>query len=169
MDNELVLDSKDIRAVGGKISRRPGQSSYFLGLDNTEKTIKTPDELDLHEMISSSLGHLCEGSALEGLATRLDPRLHRKLHCWGLQTHCITCTVQMGNYMLFLWLFKVSVGLNYLQDFPVLFPALINKAIIRCFPLVDDEAEGMGDRLSFPAYNLFSHLIIPRELIKKPY
>lgn len=117
----------------------------FLGLDNTEKTIKTLDELDLHEMISSCLGPLCEGSALEGRAAQLDPRQHRKLHCWGLQTHCITCTVQMGDDMRFLWLFKVSVGLTYLQDIPVLLPALINKAIIRCFPLVDDEAEGMGD------------------------
>lgn len=144
MDNELVLDSNNIHAVRGRVSRRPVQSSYYLGLDNTDKTTKTLDELDLHEMISSCLGHSCEGSALEGLATLLGLHLHRKLHCWGLQTRCITCTVQMGDYMIFLWLFKVSVGLNYLQDTPVLFPAL-SKAIIRCFPLVDDEAEGMED------------------------
>ena len=49
MDNEFVLDSKDIHAVKGGVSRRPVQSLYFLGLDNTDKTIKTLDELDFHE------------------------------------------------------------------------------------------------------------------------
>ena len=49
MDNELVLDSKDIHAVRGRVSRRPVQSLYFLGLDNTDKKIKTLDELDFQK------------------------------------------------------------------------------------------------------------------------
>jgi hypothetical protein len=62
--------------------------------------------------------------------------------------------------MTVLWLFKVSVSLNYLQNTPVLCRALINKTIIGCFLTADDEAWSLGD-------NLTSHATTPRELIKK--